>query len=251
MGVPTNKLHACGYDSIGCEPCTRPVLPNQAEREGRWWWEDATAKECGLHSGNVKKEDGTTEERKAERDLWADGSVVEALSKAQAEAMAAGTRDQDTLLVLYAPWCPFCQVGRHARMLQWAAARRTGAAGRRAARAGRQAVRLRTSCTMPAPHLPPPPGPAGRLHLARAWRPPMRSWPSSWQEAAWPWPNTRWGTPGGAAVWGGEGGGCPGARRRRQRGMAQGSSEQSADSVFDGDAGEFIAPPLCRVCALL
>lgn len=42
MGVPTNKLHACGYVSIGCEPCTRPVLPNQHEREGRWWWEDAT-----------------------------------------------------------------------------------------------------------------------------------------------------------------------------------------------------------------
>lgn len=44
MGVPTNKLHACGYDSIGCEPCTRPVLPNQHEREGRWWWEDSTGK---------------------------------------------------------------------------------------------------------------------------------------------------------------------------------------------------------------
>lgn len=42
MGVPTNKLHACGYISIGCEPCTRPVLPNQHEREGRWWWEDST-----------------------------------------------------------------------------------------------------------------------------------------------------------------------------------------------------------------
>jgi hypothetical protein len=43
QGVPTNDLHACGYISIGCEPCTRPVLPNQHEREGRWWWEDATA----------------------------------------------------------------------------------------------------------------------------------------------------------------------------------------------------------------
>jgi len=35
--------------SIGCEPCTRAVLPGQHEREGRWWWEDATRKECGLH----------------------------------------------------------------------------------------------------------------------------------------------------------------------------------------------------------
>lgn len=42
MGVPTNKLHGCGYVSIGCEPCTRPVLPTQHEREGRWWWEDST-----------------------------------------------------------------------------------------------------------------------------------------------------------------------------------------------------------------
>jgi len=39
QGVPTNELHACGYISIGCEPCTRAVLPNQHEREGRWWWE--------------------------------------------------------------------------------------------------------------------------------------------------------------------------------------------------------------------
>ena len=42
-----------GFISIGCEPCTRPVLPNQHEREGRWWWEEATQKECGLHAGNL------------------------------------------------------------------------------------------------------------------------------------------------------------------------------------------------------
>ena len=48
--VPYNKLHEQGFTSIGCEPCTRPVLPNQHEREGRWWWEEATKKECGLHS---------------------------------------------------------------------------------------------------------------------------------------------------------------------------------------------------------
>ncbi len=53
--VPYNKLHEKGYVSIGCEPCTKPVLPNQHEREGRWWWEDATRKECGLHAGNVKR----------------------------------------------------------------------------------------------------------------------------------------------------------------------------------------------------
>ncbi len=52
--TPFNQLHRQGYISIGCEPCTRPVLPNQHERAGRWWWEDAAKKECGLHAGNVK-----------------------------------------------------------------------------------------------------------------------------------------------------------------------------------------------------
>ncbi len=53
--IPYNKLHEKGFISIGCEPCTKPVLPGQHEREGRWWWEDATKKECGLHAGNVKR----------------------------------------------------------------------------------------------------------------------------------------------------------------------------------------------------
>lgn len=47
--APYNALHERGYVSIGCEPCTRPVLPGQHEREGRWWWEASTHKECGLH----------------------------------------------------------------------------------------------------------------------------------------------------------------------------------------------------------
>ncbi len=55
MEIPYNPLHERGFTSIGCEPCTRAVLPNQHEREGRWWWEEATHKECGLHSGNLKK----------------------------------------------------------------------------------------------------------------------------------------------------------------------------------------------------
>jgi phosphoadenosine phosphosulfate reductase len=49
--VPFNALHTRGFVSIGCEPCTRAVLPNQHERAGRWWWEEATKKECGLHVG--------------------------------------------------------------------------------------------------------------------------------------------------------------------------------------------------------
>jgi phosphoadenosine phosphosulfate reductase len=53
--VPYNPLHEKGFVSIGCEPCTRPVLPNQHEREGRWWWEEASKKECGLHAVNLEK----------------------------------------------------------------------------------------------------------------------------------------------------------------------------------------------------
>ncbi len=53
--VPYNELHEQGFISIGCEPCTRPVLPGQHERMGRWWWEEATQKECGLHADNIKK----------------------------------------------------------------------------------------------------------------------------------------------------------------------------------------------------
>ena len=52
--VPYNSLHDQGYISIGCEPCTRPVGPGQHEREGRWWWEESTKKECGLHATNIK-----------------------------------------------------------------------------------------------------------------------------------------------------------------------------------------------------
>ncbi|MDJ0650747.1 MAG: phosphoadenylyl-sulfate reductase [Xenococcaceae cyanobacterium MO_188.B19] len=53
MEVPYNKLHEKGFVSIGCEPCTRSVLPNQQEREGRWWWENAQEKECGFHEVNM------------------------------------------------------------------------------------------------------------------------------------------------------------------------------------------------------
>ena len=54
LEVPYNALHDQGFISIGCQPCTKPVGPNQHEREGRWWWEDATKKECGLHNENIK-----------------------------------------------------------------------------------------------------------------------------------------------------------------------------------------------------
>ena len=49
-GVPINPLHAKGFVSIGCAPCTRAIKPGEDFRAGRWWWEEAAAKECGLHA---------------------------------------------------------------------------------------------------------------------------------------------------------------------------------------------------------
>lgn len=55
--VPYNALHDRGFISIGCEPCTRPTNPGQHERAGRWWWEEETKKECGLHLGSRSEPD--------------------------------------------------------------------------------------------------------------------------------------------------------------------------------------------------
>ncbi|HTO58510.1 MAG TPA: phosphoadenylyl-sulfate reductase [Pseudomonadales bacterium] len=52
--VPYNPLHDLGFMSIGCEPCTRAIGPHEHERNGRWWWEEAAGKECGLHGQNVR-----------------------------------------------------------------------------------------------------------------------------------------------------------------------------------------------------
>jgi phosphoadenosine phosphosulfate reductase len=47
--VPANPLHRRGFPSIGCAPCTRAVQPGDEARAGRWWWEQAATRECGLH----------------------------------------------------------------------------------------------------------------------------------------------------------------------------------------------------------
>jgi phosphoadenosine phosphosulfate reductase len=47
--VPTHPLHQRGYPSIGCAPCTRAVTPGEDPRSGRWWWETAEQRECGIH----------------------------------------------------------------------------------------------------------------------------------------------------------------------------------------------------------
>ncbi len=57
-GVPVHPLYARGYTSIGCAPCTRPVREGESERAGRWWWEQDTEKECGIHittDGRVRR----------------------------------------------------------------------------------------------------------------------------------------------------------------------------------------------------
>lgn len=47
--IPYNALHDKGFVSIGCAPCTRAIKPGEDFRAGRWWWEDSSKKECGLH----------------------------------------------------------------------------------------------------------------------------------------------------------------------------------------------------------
>lgn len=54
--VPYNSLHDKGFISIGCSPCTRAIKQGEDIRDGRWWWEDKSKKECGLHdTGNTNK----------------------------------------------------------------------------------------------------------------------------------------------------------------------------------------------------
>jgi len=64
--VPYNRLYDQGYRSIGCAPCTRPVLPVEDIRAGRWWWEAPQSRECGLHVAPLVR---------AERARSADGAA--------------------------------------------------------------------------------------------------------------------------------------------------------------------------------
>jgi phosphoadenosine phosphosulfate reductase len=49
QGLPLNALYKHGYTSIGCAPCTRATETGESTRAGRWWWEEAEHRECGLH----------------------------------------------------------------------------------------------------------------------------------------------------------------------------------------------------------
>ena len=48
--VPVNALHAQGFPSVGCAPCTRAIEDGEDERAGRWWWENPETRECGIHT---------------------------------------------------------------------------------------------------------------------------------------------------------------------------------------------------------
>ena len=45
--LPRHPLEAQGFLSVGCQPCTSPVLPGEDPRAGRWRGWDKT--ECGIH----------------------------------------------------------------------------------------------------------------------------------------------------------------------------------------------------------
>ncbi len=57
-GVPTNRLHAKGYPSVGCDPCSRAIKEGEDPRAGRWWWERPETKECGIHIGEEEEGSG-------------------------------------------------------------------------------------------------------------------------------------------------------------------------------------------------
>ena len=113
MSTPVNALHTQGYVSIGCAPCTRPVTPGQQEREGRWWWENASDKECGLHSGNLSKEEKEKQDKREEdaADIFTDASAISVETRESMEKrISRGLKNEESeMIVLYAPWCPFCQ----------------------------------------------------------------------------------------------------------------------------------------------
>jgi len=83
LNVPVNPLHARGYPSIGCEPCTRAVRPGEDSRAGRWWWESRDSKECGLHVASAGPEDAVTVQS------WDVPVAVSAVSSASALSSAA------------------------------------------------------------------------------------------------------------------------------------------------------------------
>ena len=116
MSTPVNALHSQGYVSIGCAPCTRPVTPGQQEREGRWWWENASDKECGLHSGNLSKEEKDKQDKREEdaTDIFTDASAISVETRESMEKrISRGLKNEENeMIVLYAPGVRFAKPWR-------------------------------------------------------------------------------------------------------------------------------------------
>ena len=81
-GIPYNPLHDEFFPSIGCAPCTRAITPGEDFRAGRWWWENESAKECGLHSGDAR---ASVLQSKTGAEVSAQAHVGEADVKGSAE----------------------------------------------------------------------------------------------------------------------------------------------------------------------
>lgn len=90
--VPVNPLHARGYPSIGCEPCTRAIRPGEDSRAGRWWWESRDSKECGLHVSSAPVETADQALAEAASSVSASVSAPEAVSKAAPVAAPATSK---------------------------------------------------------------------------------------------------------------------------------------------------------------
>ena len=87
--VPYHPLFDQGYTSIGCAPCTRPVAPGEDERAGRWWWEQDTDKECGIHCSVQLL--GSKSDRERDEEMR---SVREGAAAASHEAPRSGGGDR-------------------------------------------------------------------------------------------------------------------------------------------------------------
>jgi adenylyl-sulfate reductase (glutathione) len=93
-------------------------LPGQHEREGRWWWEDAKSKECGLHKGNISQEaqnagtngNGSVSTLNDTADIFDTKNIVNLSRSGIENLLRLEKRAEPWIVVLYAPWCQFCQV---------------------------------------------------------------------------------------------------------------------------------------------
>ena len=121
--IPAHPLHAKGYPSIGDAKDTIPIPEDGSVRFVNYQWEgdktkwlDYATERKGRFVG-LQNKDGSTKtecgihvegaEKTFDRDLWAESKVVKALDKAAVGALKAS--DETSVMVVYAPWCQFCQ----------------------------------------------------------------------------------------------------------------------------------------------